>query len=240
MVIVPSVDVRGGRVAFRSGTAGDVDARDLAAGFVAQGADELHLVDLDGAERGEYINFALLTAIARDSGVPCRLAGGLASLDRSSAALEAGFAGVLFSSAVFGGGELLRSIATLGERAIVEIESRGGLLAPRGGAADLVRRATGLDSVAAALAAVDAGIRSLYVIDLSAEESPRGPAIALLTSIREALATRAASIALHTGGGIRDLADLTALARAGAASAVVGRALAAGSFTIAEAKVAAA
>ena len=44
MVIVPSVDVRGGRVAFRSGTAGDVDARDLAARFVAQGADELHLV----------------------------------------------------------------------------------------------------------------------------------------------------------------------------------------------------
>ena len=244
-MIVPSVDVRGGRVAFRSGSAGDVDARDLAAGFVAQGADELHLVDLDGAERGDYTNFPLLTAIARDSGVPCRLAGGLASLDRSSAALEAGFAGVLFSSAVFGDGELLRSIATLGERAIVEIESRGGLLAPRGGAADLVRRATGHDSVAAALAAVDAGIRSLYVIDLpliglSAEEAPRGPAIALLTSIREALATRAASIALHTGGGIRDLADLTALARAGAASAVVGRALAAGSFTIAEAKVAAA
>ena len=240
MVIVPSVDVRGGLVAFRSGTAGDVDARDLAARFVAQGADELHLVDLDGAERGEYLNFPILAAIARKSGVPCRLAGGLASLDRSRAALEAGFAGVLFSSAVFGDGELLRSIATLGDRAIVEIESRDGRLAPRGGAADLVRRATGLDSVAAALAAADAGIRSLYVIDLSGEDASRGPAIALLTSIRDALVTRAPAIALHTGGGIRDLADLTALARFGAASAVVGRALAARTFTIAEAKVAAA
>jgi len=240
VVIVPSVDVRGGRVAFRSGTARDVDPRELAAAFVAQGADELHLVDLDGAERGEYRNVPLLSAIARESGVPCRLAGGLASLDRASAALEAGLAGVLFSSAVFGDGDLLRSIATLGDRAIVEIESRDGLLAPRGGAADLVRRAAGLDSVAVARAAADAGIRSLYVIDLSGEDTSRGPAISLLTSIRGALGARAATIALHTGGGIRDLADVTALARAGATSAVVGRALAARSFTIAEAKVAAA
>ena len=240
MVIVPSVDVRGGRIAFRSGTAGDVAPRDLAASFVAQGADELHLVDLDGAERGDYANFPVLAAIARESGVPCRLAGGLASLARATAALEAGFAGVLFSSAVYGDDALLRSIATLGDRAIVEIESRDGVLAPRGGGAELARRAAGRDSVAAALVAADAGVGSLYVIDLAGEGADMGPALSLVTRIREALGARSASIAIHTGGGIRDLADLTALARAGAASAVVGRALAAGRFTVAEAKAAAA
>ena len=240
MVIVPSVDVRGGRVAFRAGTAAATAPGDLAASFVAQGADELHLVDLDGAEHGAYTNFALLAAIARDSGVPCRLAGGLADLKRATAALEAGFSGVLFSSAVFADPDLLGSISTLADRAIVEIESRDGVLAPRGGAADLVGGAAGRDSVAAAVAAADAGIRSLYVIDLSSEGSAGGPALALLARIRDALGGRGASIALHTGGGVRDLADVSALARAGAASAVVGRALAARSFTIAEAKAAAA
>ena len=240
MVIVPSVDMRGGKVAFRSGAGAATAPGDLAAAFVAQGADELHLVDLDGAERGDYQNFALLSAIARESGVPCRLAGGLASLERAAGALGAGFAGVLFSSAVFADPELLRSIATLADRAIVEIESKDGLLAPRGGGADLATRAAGRDSVGAAVAAVDAGIRSLYVIDLSSEGPSGGPALARLRRIRDALGSRSGAIALHTGGGVRDLSDVTALARAGAASAVVGRALAAGVFTIAEAKAAAA
>ena len=238
-MIVPSVDVRGGRVAFRSGTAADTDPRALAASFVAAGADELHLVDLDGAERGEYVNFELLSAIATTAGIPCRLAGGLASLDRAAAALAAGFSGVLFSSAVFGDDALVSRIAALPGRAIVEIESRDGRLAPRGGDAQLVARALGRDSVAAALGAVDAGVRSLYVIDLAAEGAPGGPALGLLRAIRDALGRRADDGALHTGGGVRDLTDVIALARAGAASAVLGRALAAGRFTIAEAKAAA-
>lgn len=237
MVIVPSVDVRDGQVAFRSGTAAAIAPRDLARGFVAAGAEELHLVDLDGAERGVYANLALLTAIARESVVPSRLAGGLASIDRARSALDSGFAGVLFSSAVFGEPGLLPQIAALGERALVEIESRDGLLSPRGGGDDLVRRASGQESVAAAVAAADAGIRSLYVIDLGTEGGGGGPAFDLLRAIGAALGSR---VLLHTGGGVRELADVRALARLGVASVVVGRALAAGSFTIADAKAAAA
>lgn len=240
MVIVPSIDVRSGRVRFRSGAALEVEPHELAAAFIADGADELHLVDLDGAERGDYLNLAMLTQIARASGVPCRLAGGLASLERATAVLNAGFAGVLFSSAVFGDDALLRGIATIADRAIVEIESKEGGLAPRGGGAELVARAVGRDSVDSAVAAVDGGIRALYVVDLTTEGGFGGPALVLLQQIRDALGPRGATVALHTGGGVRDLADVAALARFGAASVVVGRALAARRFTIAEAKAAAA
>ena len=239
-MIVPSIDVRGGHVAFRSGAELEVEPRELAAAFVADGADELHLVDLDGAERGEYANLPLLTELARGSGVPCRFAGGLASLDRATAALNAGFAGVLFSSAVFGGDALLAQIAALADRAIVEIESKQGGLAPRGGDDELVARAMGRDSVQAAVAAVDAGIRALYVVDLTVERGFGGPPIALLERIREALGARAGTVALHTGGGVRDLEDVAALAHFGVASVVVGRALAAGRFTLGQAKAIAA
>ncbi len=240
MVIVPSVDVRDGRVAFRSHPPLDVAPRELAATFVVDGADELHLVDLDGAERGEYANLPLLSEIARASGVPCRLAGGLSSLERAADALSRGFSGVLFSSAVFGDGAVLRSIASLGDRAIVEIESKDGGLAPRGGDAALVARAAGRDSVAAAQIAVAAGIRALYVIDLGGKGTMRGPALSLLSAIRTALGCPADGVALHTGGGVRDLQDIASLARFGAASVVVGRALATRAFTLADAKAAAA
>lgn len=232
-MIVPSIDVRDGRATF-----GKQDPLALARRFAREGADELHLVDLDAAEHGEPRNRTILERIAAEAGVPCRLAGGLADLDRARAALEVGFAGVLFSSAVFGDDALLRRIAALGERAIVEIESRGGALAPRGGGPTLVRAAGGMESVAAALAAADAGIGGLYVIDLGTEGRLRGPAFELLDRVRAALARGGHAVALHTGGGVRDLADVAALARAGAASVVVGRALAEGRFTLGEAKAA--
>ncbi len=235
MVIVPSVDVRAGRVVFRGGVSSDVPPRDLAARFVAEGAEELHLVDLDAAERGEPANLELLAGIARESRVPARFAGGVSSLARAEEALRAGLRGVLFSSAVFGDDALLPAIARLGDRAIVEVEVRDGGLDPRGGDPDLARRARGRDAIDAATAAVAAGVRGIYAIDVSTDGRLSGPPAVLLEELRRALP---ANVALHTGGGVRDLDDVRMLAHAGVASVVVGRAIAEGRFTIAQAKAA--
>ena len=235
MVIVPSVDVRAGRVAYRGGAGVDTLPRDLASRYIREGADELHLVDLDGAERGEYANAETLMAIARSAAVPCRLAGGISSLAKAEEAIAAGFAGVLFSSAVFGDDTLLRRIARLGDHAIVEIEARDGALAPRGGDGELVRRAAGRDAVEAAEIAELRGIRALYVVDTSADGRLGGPPLVLMERLR---AKTGPDIAFHTGGGVRDAEDVRALARWGAASVVIGRAFLEGRFTLAEAKAA--
>lgn len=236
-MIVPSVDVRGGRVAYRGGVGADVDPLDLALRYVREGADELHLVDLDGAERGDYANAEMLASIARAAGVPSRLAGGIASLAKAEEAIAAGFAGVLFSSAVFGDDMLLRRIARLGDQAIVEIEARDGALAPRGGDADLVKRASGRDAALAAEIAVLRGIRALYVIDVGTDRQFGGPPLVLLERLRAKVGA-GLGVAFHTGGGVRDVDDVRALARWGAASVVIGRAFLDRRFTLAEAKAA--
>jgi len=233
MVIVPSVDVRGGRLG--GGSEEPVAAR--ARQLVAEGAEELHLVDLDGAETGLFLNLDLLAEVAREVRVPCRLAGGVSRVDDARRAVDRGFAGVLFSSAVFGDDELLRDIASLGDRAIVEIEARAGFLAPRGGEADLVTVATGRGALASARAALLAGVRALYLIDLTAEARLAGPPLALVDTVRAVVGQR---IALHAGGGVRDLDDVRALATRGVASVVIGRALAEKRFTIRAAREAAA
>ena len=234
-MIVPSVDVRGGRVAYRGGVGADTSPNDLASRYLREGADELHLVDLDGAERGEYANAELLAGIARSAAVPCRLAGGISSLAKAEDAIALGFAGVLFSSAVFGDDALLRRIARLGDRAIVEIEAADGALAPRGGDADLVRRATGRDATEAAEIATLRGIRALYVVDTTADGRLGGPPLVLMERLR---AKTGPEVAFHTGGGVRDVDDVRALARWGAASVVIGRAFLDRRFTLAEAKAA--
>jgi phosphoribosylformimino-5-aminoimidazole carboxamide ribonucleotide (ProFAR) isomerase len=235
VVIVPSIDVKAGRVTYRSGAGAGADPRDLAARYVAEGAEELHLVDLDAAEGTEPTSFAQLAEIARSSRVPCRLAGGVATLDRARSARAAGFSGVLFSSAVFGDEELLRKCARE-PGAIVEIEVRDGRLAPRGGPAELVFYAAGKDAVASATIAALRGVRDLYAIDLSSEGAGAGgPPLVLLEQLRRATGD---GVRFHTGGGVRDLDDVRALAAWGVASVVIGRAFLQGRFTVAEAKAA--
>jgi len=235
VVIIPSVDVRGGRVAYRGGSGADIAPRDLASRYVREGAEELHLVDLDGGERGDYANAGLLAEIVHAPAVPCRLAGGISSLAKADEAIAAHFAGVLFSSAVFGDDTLLRRIARLGGRAIVEIEANDGVLAPRGGDADLVKRASGRDAAEAAEIAALRGIRALYVIDVGTDGQFGGPPLVLMERLR---AKTGPGVAFHTGGGVRDIDDVRALARWGAASVVIGRAFLDRRFTLAEAKAA--
>ena len=232
-MIVPSVDVRGGHLG--DGSEEEVAAR--ARKLVADGAEELHLVDLDGVETGLFLNLELLAEVAHEVNVPCRLAGGLSRLDEARRAIDRGFAGVLFSSAVFGDDELVREIASLGGRAIVEIEARAGFLAPRGGDPHLVTVATGRGALSSARAAQLAGIRALYLIDLTAEGQLAGPPLALVDAVRAVVGQR---VALHAGGGVRDLDDIRALASRGVASVVIGRALAEERFTIGDARRAAA
>ena len=232
-MIVPSVDVRAGQLGDGSEQAVLAKAREL----VADGAEELHLVDLDGAETGLFLNLELLAEVARVVGVPCRLAGGVSTIDEARRAIDHGFAGVLFSSAVFGDDDLLREIGRLGESAIVEIEAREGFLAPRGGDPDLVSVATGRGALASARAAVVAGIRGLYLIDLTSEGRLSGPPLALIDTVRSVVGRR---VALHAGGGVRNLDDVRALASHGVASVVIGRALAEKRFSIRAARDAAA
>ncbi len=238
MVIVPSVDVRFGHVAYR-GAQIRFTPSELAERYVDDGADELHLVDRDMAERGDPANLGQLAAIARRSRVPCRLAGGIASVVFAREALDAGFAGVLFSSAVFGDDDLLRDVAALGRAAIVEIEAREGYLAPRGGSPELVDLASGRGARSAARRAAEAGIADLYVIDLGAEGALGGPALELLEDLRSSLGGLADRTRFHTGGGIASAEHVRALARWGVTSAVIGRALLDGAVTLVEAKAAA-
>jgi len=225
VVIVPSLDVSRSRLGNGPGRTVVARAREL----VAEGAEELHVVDLDRAETGSSENLDLLAEVAHAAGVPCRLAGGVSRVEDARRAIDRGFAGVLFSSAVFGDDDLLKDIASLGDRGMIEIEARAGFLAPRGGDPALVAVADGRGALAAARAAQVAGVRALYLIDLATEGRLAGPPVALVDAVRAVVGSR---MALHAGGGVRDLDDVRALASRGVASVVIGRALAENRFTI--------
>src|SRR5205085_10623340 len=94
--VYPAIDIRGGRcVRLRQGdyaqeTVFDEDPVAVARRWVEQGADRLHLVDLDGAKQGHPVNGEVIRAVVEAAGVPCQLGGGLRTETHIRETLAAG------------------------------------------------------------------------------------------------------------------------------------------------------
>jgi phosphoribosylformimino-5-aminoimidazole carboxamide ribotide isomerase len=112
----------------------DEDPLSAARGWVAAGAEYLHVVDLDGAKRGEPVNLRALERLAGAAGVPVQYGGGLRSAEAVEQALAAGAARVILGTVAFTDPDILqRVLAEHGpERILVGVDVRGGYVATHG------------------------------------------------------------------------------------------------------------
>jgi phosphoribosylformimino-5-aminoimidazole carboxamide ribotide isomerase len=138
--LYPAIDILGGNAVrlvrgdFAAKKVYDEDPLSAARGWVDAGARYLHVVDLDGAKRGEPMNLEQLSTIAAELEVPVQYGGGLRSSEAIDGALAAGATRVILGTAAFTDKELLRrALADHGpERVLVAVDVRGGLLATHG------------------------------------------------------------------------------------------------------------
>jgi phosphoribosylformimino-5-aminoimidazole carboxamide ribotide isomerase len=138
--LYPAIDILGGN-AVRL-VRGDFDAKKIydedplsaARGWVAAGADYLHVVDLDGAKAGAPVNLEQLRRVAGEAGVPVQYGGGLRSADAVTQALRAGAARVILGTvAMFDPSVLRECLDTHGpERILVGVDVRGGEVVTHG------------------------------------------------------------------------------------------------------------
>ena len=236
--LLPAVDVAGGQaVRLVQGEAGTEtgygDPLDAALAWQRDGAEWIHLVDLDAAF-GRGSNAELLAGVVGKLDVAVELSGGIrddATLER---ALATGCARVNLGTAALENPQwCAKAIAEYGERIAVgldvKIKDGAHRLAARGwttDGGDLWETLERLDRD---------GCARYVVTDVSKDGTLKGPNVELLRAV--AAATPAPVIA---SGGIAEVADLVALAEAAAAGAniegsIVGKALYAGRFTLPEA-----
>jgi phosphoribosylformimino-5-aminoimidazole carboxamide ribotide isomerase len=226
MRVVPVIDlkdgtavhaVRGERERYRpvSSVIGgdDGDALALARGFRAElELDELYVADLDAIGGGSG-HTALLAALARETRV--MVDAGVSGPAAARALLDLGAHRIIVGTETLPGAAALeRLLAELPAGAVIlSIDLReGALLSP--------------DPELAGLPALDAmrrlpRVREAIVLDLARVGSGAGPDVALIAALHAAFP----DLALLAGGGTRDLEDLRALERAGAAGALVATAL---------------
>ncbi len=242
MRLYPAIDVLGGNAVrllrgdFDAKKVYDEDPLSAAQGWVAAGAEYLHVVDLDGAKNGQPVNIEQLRRIAGECGVPVQYGGGLRSAGAVDAALDAGAARVVLGTVAFTKPEVLReSLDAHGqERILVAVDVRGGYVATHGWL-----QVTGTRARDAFAKLRERGVRHFVFTDIDRDGTLGGAnreEVALIAG-----AAGEGSVILSGGVGTR--ADLEGLARLrgeraleGLDGVIVGTALYEGRFTVAEAK----
>jgi phosphoribosylformimino-5-aminoimidazole carboxamide ribotide isomerase len=133
MILLPAIDIRGGRAVrlqrgdFDKETVYVDDPLEAARSFVDAGATFLHVVDLDGAREGKPVNLEHLRRITTELGVAVQYGGGLRDLGAVRSALQAGAERVVVGTAAYTNVEFVDElIATWDKRVVVAVDVRGG------------------------------------------------------------------------------------------------------------------
>ena len=236
MILLPAIDIRGGQAVrlqkgdFAKETVYDADPLDAARKFVEGGAQQLHVVDLDGAREGRPVNVDHLRRIASELDVPVQYGGGLRSFVAVREALAAGAARVVLGTAAYTDLEFLDAVvAQWGPRIVVAIDVREGNVSVSGWTertqmppADVIRRMQGR------------GVKQFVYTNVDRDGMLSGPDVDEVRAMADVIRGR-----FIYSGGIASLDDLRALKElrlVNLAGVISGKALYEGRFTIAEAR----
>jgi phosphoribosylformimino-5-aminoimidazole carboxamide ribotide isomerase len=225
VILYPAVDIKGGAAVrlvqgdMSRETRYDDRPEDAARRWASEGAEWLHVVDLDGAMAGEPRNLDAIGRILEVVSIPVQVGGGVRRLETVQAILGLGVARVVLGTAVLADPGLVREAAErFPGRVALGLDARGGKIAVRGwvetsdeSAVDVARRFDVLP------------LGAIVYTDIEVDGTLRGPNLAATEAL--ARAVRTPVIASGGIGSLEDLRRVAALGEAGVAGAIVGRAL---------------
>ena len=234
-MLYPAIDIQEGRCVrlvqgrMEEATVYGEDPAAMARRWVAEGAEALHIVDLDGAREGQPQNSEAVLAIRRAVAVPLQVGGGLRSREAAAAYLDAGVERVVLGTRAAVDGEFLAEIcAAHPGRVAVGIDARDGQVALKGWTEVIP-----LDAPELARRAEDLGAAAVIYTDIARDGTLSGPNVEAVSSL-----ARQVTLPVIASGGVatvEDLRRLKALEADGVEGVIVGKALYEETLTVAEA-----
>ncbi|MBQ1621301.1 1-(5-phosphoribosyl)-5-[(5-phosphoribosylamino)methylideneamino]imidazole-4-carboxamide isomerase [uncultured Selenomonas sp.] len=235
MTIFPAIDLRGGKCVrlfkgdFDQETVFSDQPAEVAQQWQAQGAQFLHLVDLDGARAGHSENLATVREILAAVTIPVELGGGIRTLENIDEVLALGVRRVILGSVAVRDPELVAAAcAKYGDRIVVGIDAKDGIVAVDGWGVS-----GDVDVITLAKRMKQAGVRTIIYTDISRDGTLAGVNV-------EATAKLARESGVHVvaSGGVRDVRDIEALKpyeKDGIEGVIVGKSIYTGSLSLPEA-----
>lgn len=236
MEVIPAIDIRDGRcVRLEQGdyareTVFDDDPLSVAHRWASEGAQRIHVVDLDGAREGRPVNLNIVRRIAQS--VDCRVqtGGGIRDLETLRSTLDAGLSRVVLGTVAVKDPQLLReAVAVAGDRLVVSVDARDGFVSIEGWT-----EATSVDARSLIERLANAGVNRIVYTDIMRDGVRQGPNFEMYERL-----TASTSIAVIAAGGITTTDDVHQLAECGVEGAIIGRALYDGTIRLREAVAAA-
>jgi phosphoribosylformimino-5-aminoimidazole carboxamide ribotide isomerase len=211
MIILPAIDLMGGEVVrLRQGKAGEKtvysnDPVAFARKWETEGANYLHIVDLDAAFSGRLHNLEWVRKIAASVSIPCELGGGMRSEEAIRAAIDVGVARVVIGTRASESIDFVAQMAQKfgGDKIAVGIDARNGIVSIKGWT-----ESAGVRALDLARKAEQAGARTIIYTDISTDGMLEGPNFAEIRQMLDSLECQ-----LIASGGVSKADDVLRLAR---------------------------
>jgi phosphoribosylformimino-5-aminoimidazole carboxamide ribotide isomerase len=188
----------------------------MARHWVEQGAECLHLVDLDGARDGRPVNADSVRSIVAAVDVPCELGGGIRDEATITHWLELGLERLVIGTRALSQPDWFRRMCRrFPQRLVLGLDARGGRVATDGWLATSDVTATELAGRFA-----DEPIAAIIYTDIATDGMLAGPNLAAMQALRAAV-----DLPLIASGGVTRTADIAALAAVPVDGCIIGRAL---------------
>jgi phosphoribosylformimino-5-aminoimidazole carboxamide ribotide isomerase len=228
MLLIPAIDIKDGRcVRLRQGnmeadvTVFSDDPVAMARHWVAQGAQRLHIVDLNGARSGKPVNEPIIRKMVAEVGedIAIQLGGGMRDLDLIERYIDDGVSFVVIgTAAVKNPGFLHDACSAFGGHVIVALDAKGGKVATDGWS-----KLTGHDVVDLGRKFEGYGVEAILYTDIGRDGMLTGVNVEATVEL-----ARAVNVPVYASGGIAGLADIEALLGVeefGVEGAILGRSL---------------
>ena len=236
MIILPAIDLRGGRcVRLRQGrfdqeTVFDEDPVVVARRFEDAGAEWLHVVDLDGARTGDPKNLDRIRAIRQAVKMRIEVGGGIRSTETAEKVLEAGADRIVVGTRAVREPKWLKELAgKFPGRVVWGLDTQNALVAVGGWGEVTEKTVVEIIGQAGRLP-----LAAIVYTDIERDGMMSGPNLAATE-----LVVVASPWPVIASGGVTTVQDIRALKKAGAAGAIVGRALYEGKLRLEDALAAA-
>ena len=231
MIILPAIDLFGGQAVrllkgdYAKMTVYDPEPVNTALKFRAEGAEWIHVVDLEGAKSGEPANLDALMSIRRACGLKCEVGGGIRDMPAISRYVEAGVDRVILGTSATKEGFAREAVKLFGDKIAVGVDIRGGKVAVKGWLED-----SGIDALTFCRKMQDDGVATLIITDISRDGAMSGTNTGLYAEL-----SRTLSVDITASGGVSTLEDVRTLAGLGLYGAIIGKAYYTGAVKISEA-----
>ena len=222
MEVIPAIDLRGGKCVrlyqgdYSQETVFSEDPVGIALHWQSLGALRLHLVDLDGAAKGELCHLSIISEMAKVVKIPVQVGGGIRQLETIEQLLAAGVGRVILGTTAVENPQLVKEACHgFGEAIIVGIDARDGYVCTQGW-----QKKTSITAAELVQEMATLGVRRFIYTDITRDGTLTQPNFEVIAEL-----VSKTSLPIIASGGVSSTSHLERLSQLDVEGVIVGRAL---------------